>query len=93
MCLSWILSHKDDINVVLNSSGFNILIRNEILTFHSNIQYLTGVDTSANETSTVVTILDRCLKINEQLRLKYIVCVSDMAIYCKAMELKREISR
>ena len=33
-------------------------------------------------------MLDRCLKIKEQLRLNYIVCVFDQGIYCKAMELK-----
>ena len=37
---------------------------------------------------TVITVLDRCLKIKVQLRLNYIVCVFDQAIYCKAMELK-----
>ena len=39
--------------------------------------------------STVKTVLDRYLKIKAQLRLDYIVCVFDQAIYCKAMELKR----
>ena len=53
---------------------------------HSNIQYLTSIDSPAAEIST--TVLDRCLKIKEQLRLKYTVCVFDQAIYCKAMELK-----
>ena len=38
--------------------------------------------------STVVTTFDRCLKIKEQLRLKYIVCVFDKAVCCKVMELK-----
>ena len=37
---------------------------------------------------TVITVFDHCLKIKEQLRLNYIVCVFDQAIYCKAMELK-----
>ena len=46
------------------------------------------VDAAATEMSTVVTIFNRCLKIKEQLRLKYIVCVFDQAIYSKAMELK-----
>ena len=55
---------------------------------HSNIQYLKSADSPATEMSTVITVLDRCLKIKEQLRLKYIVCVFDQAIYCKAMELK-----
>ena len=54
----------------------------------SNIQHLTSIDSPATEMSTVITLLDRCLKIKEQLRLKYIVCVFDQAIYCKALELK-----
>ena len=88
MCLSWILSRKDDINVVLSWEGFNILIRNEMAIFHSNIQYLTSVNAPTTEMSTVVTILDSCLKTKEQLRLKYIVCVFDQNISCKTMELK-----
>ena len=76
MCLSWILFHKDDINPVLSWSGFNILIRNEMAIFHSsNIQYLRRVDVPATEMSSVVTIIGRCLKIKEQLPLKYIVCI------------------
>ena len=89
MRLTWILSRKEDINYIVSSwTGFNILIRNEMPILHSNIQYLTSVDSPATEMSTVITVLDRCLKIKEQLRLKYIVCVFDQAIYCKAMELK-----
>ena len=88
MCFSWILSRKDDINVVLSWEGFNILIRNEMAIFHSNIQYLTSVNAPTTEMSTVVTILDSCLKTKEQLRLKYIVCVFDQNISCKTMELK-----
>ena len=76
MCSSWILFHKDDINPVLSWSGFNILIRNEMAIFHSsNIQYLRRVDVPATEMSSVVTIIGRCLKIKEQLPLKYIVCI------------------
>ena len=76
MCLSWILFHKDDINPVLRWSGFNILIRNEMAIFHSsNIQYLRRVDVPATKMSSVVTIIGRCLKIKEQLPLKYIVCI------------------
>ena len=36
----------------------------------------------------VVAIIDYCLKVKEELRLKYIVCVFNQAINCKAMELK-----
>lgn len=39
------LSHKEDIDVVANKTDFNILIRNGMLIFHSNISYLTSVDT------------------------------------------------
>ena len=89
MHLSWILSRKEDINYVVPSwTGFNILIRNEMPILSSNIQYLTSIDSPATEMCTVITVLDRCLKIKEQLRLSYIVCVFDLAIYCKAMELK-----
>ena len=89
MHLSWILSRKEDINYVAPSwTGFNILIRNEMPILSSNIQYLTSIDSPATEMCTVITVLDRCLKIKEQLRLNYIVCVFDQAIYCKAMELK-----
>ena len=43
--LSWILSRKEDIDVVANKKDINILIRNGMLIFHSNISYLTSVDT------------------------------------------------
>lgn len=77
MRLSWIISNKEDIdNAVVNKKGFNILIRNEMAIFHSsNIQYLRRVDVPATEMSSVVTIIGRCLKIKEQLPLKYIVCI------------------
>ena len=75
---SWILSRKENINYVVPSwTGFNILIRNEMPILSSNIQYLTSIDSSASEMCTVITVLDRCLKIKEQLRLNYIVCVFD----------------
>lgn len=36
--LSWIISNKEDIdNLVVNKKGFDILIRNEMPIFHSNI--------------------------------------------------------
>ena len=89
MRLTWILSRKEDINYIVPSwTGFNILIRNEMPILHSNIQYLTSIDSPATEMSTVITVLDRSLKIKDQLRLKYIVCVFEQAIYCKAIELK-----
>ena len=50
--------------------------------------YLTSIGSSATELCTVITVLDRCLKIKEQLRLNYIACVFDQAISCNAMELK-----
>ena len=37
----------------------------------------------------VITVFDRCMNIKEQLRLNYIFCVFDQAIYSKVMELKR----
>ena len=49
MPLSSILSLKGDINyVVLSWTYFNILIRNEIPIFHSNIQFLTSADGPSN---------------------------------------------
>ena len=54
----------------------------------SNMQFLTSTDSLATEMCTVVTVLDRCLKIKEQLRLNYTVCVFDQAIYYKALEQK-----
>ena len=72
--LSWILSRKEDMNYVVPSwTGFNILIRNEMPILRRNIKYLTSIDSSATELCTVITVLDCCLKIKEQLRLNYIV--------------------
>ena len=54
----------------------------------SNMQFLTSTDTLATEICTVITVLDRYLKIKVQLRLNYIVCVFDQAIYYKSLQLK-----
>ena len=54
----------------------------------SNMQFLTSTDSLATEMCTVITVLDRCLKIKEQLRLNYTVCVFDQAIHYKALEQK-----
>ena len=78
MRLSWNLSRKEDINCIVPSwTGFDILIRNEMLVLSSNIQYLTSTDLAAAEMSAVITLLDRYLKNKKQLRLNYIVCVFD----------------
>ena len=72
MRLTWILSRQEDINYIAPSwTGFNILIRNEMPILHSNMPYLTSIHSPATEMSIVITVLDRCLKIKEQLRLKY----------------------
>ena len=82
MRLSWNLSRKEDINCIVPSwTGFDILIRNEMLVLSSNIQYLTSIDLAAAEMSAVITLLDRYLKNKKQLRLNYIVCVFDRTIY------------
>ena len=88
MHLPWILSHKDDINFVLSWTGVNILIKNKIPIFHSNILVIQAACAPATEMNTFVTMLDRCMKMKEHLQLKCIVCVFDQAINCKAIELK-----
>ena len=77
MRLSWILSRKEDINYVVHSwTGFNILIRNEMLILSSNTQYLTSIDPAASEMCTVIRVLDRCLKIKEAVTIKlHCLCI------------------
>ena len=50
----------------------------------SNIQYLTSIDSSATEMCTVITVLDRCLKIKDQLfvyLIKYKDCIVMFGIF------------
>ena len=77
MRLSWILSRKEHINYVVHSwTGFNILIRNEMPILSSNIQYLTSTDSPATEMCIVITVLDRCLKIEEAVTIKiHCLCI------------------
>ena len=52
-----------------NWTGFNVLKRNEMPILSGNMQYLTSIKPPTREMNTIVTVLDCCLKIKEQLRL------------------------
>ena len=71
-----------------NWTSFNVLKRNEMPILSGNMQYLTSIKPPTREMNTIVTVLDCCLKIKEQLRLNYILCVFDQSTYYKAIELE-----
>ena len=67
---------------------FNIKFRKSSQISQSNIGYLDCLDAPATEIAALYYILERSLKIKDQLELSSIVCVYDQAIYTKAFQIK-----
>ena len=86
--LTWILLRKlSNPQVIPSWTGFNIL-SSENGGNKSYVGFLQCLDAPATELSTVNYILEQCVIIKEQLKLKSIVCVCDQALYAKAAEIK-----
>ena len=52
------------------------------------IGYLDCLDAPATETATIYHLMERALRIQEQLEIDKLVCVYDQATYVKAMEIQ-----
>lgn len=75
-----------------NWTGFNILIRDNIVVVQSKIAYLDALDAPATEYATAYEILKRALAIKDLLGLSGIVAVFDQALYAKCAEMKWQYS-
>lgn len=71
-----------------NWTGFNILVRDNVLVVQSKIAYLDALDAPATEHTTAFEILQRALAIKDSLELDGIVAVFDQALYAKCAEMK-----
>ena len=85
----WVALRKMNLPVQIPSwTGFNIKLRENKQINQSNIGYLDCLDAPATDMSTIYHMMQRSVKIKEQLKLRSIVCVYDQAIYAKAYQIK-----
>ncbi|GBN11322.1 hypothetical protein AVEN_78564-1 [Araneus ventricosus] len=68
-------------------TGFNTYLHNNMSISLTEIGYLPILDANPTEMSTVNTILDKSLKIADELKLSTVV-VMDQALYCKAQQIR-----
>jgi len=69
-------------------TGFFIKIRQDVPIRPSSVGYLDCLDAPATEMPTIYHMLERALRIKDQLKVRSIVCVYDQAIYAKAYQIK-----
>ena len=80
----WVILRSHDTDYKIPSwTGFFINLSDNIPIRASNIGYLDCLDAPSTEMSTVYYMMERSLRIKDQLKLKSIVCVYDQAIYAK----------
>ena len=80
--------HQPIMQHVPSWTGFFIKIRQDVPIRPSRVGYLDCLDAPATEMSTIYHMLERALRIKDQLKVKSIVCVYDQAIYAKAYQIK-----
>ncbi|XP_066917320.1 uncharacterized protein [Clytia hemisphaerica] len=80
--------HQPIMQHVPSWTGFFIKIRQDIPIRPSQVGYLDCLDAPATEMSTIYHMLERAIRIKDQLNVKSIVCVYDQAIYAKAYQIK-----
>ena len=85
----WVILRKDgNIPHIPSWTGFFIDLHKNLTVKSSNIGYLDCLDAPATEISTIYFMMERSLRIKDQLQLKSIVCVYDQAIYAKVHQIK-----
>ena len=85
----WIILQKDsDIKNISSWTGFFINLNKNLAVKPSSIGYLDCLNPLATEMSTIYFMMERLIRIKDQLKLKLIVCVYDQAIYAKVYEIK-----
>ena len=88
--LAWIEIRKMKTHPLLlipGWTGFNIIIRQDIVIMESTIGYLDTLDSSATDIKTAYEVLCRGCEICDRLQLECVVCVFDQAFYAKAMDV------
>ena len=68
-------------------TGFNILIRKDVVVIESKITYLDTLDSPATDLKTSYEVLCRALEIKDCLKLKSVLGVFDQAFYAKVAEI------
>ena len=68
-------------------TGFNIVLRKNVVVLESKISYLDTLDSPATDIKTVNEVLCRACAIKERLGLESVLCVLDQAFYAKAAEV------
>ena len=68
-------------------TGFNIVIRKDLVVIENKITYLDTLDAPATEIKTAYEVLCRGLEIKDRLGLKSVLCVFDQAFYAKVAEI------
>ena len=68
-------------------TGFNIVLRKNVVVLESKISYLDTLDSPATDIKTAYEILCRACVIKERLGLESVLCVLDQAFYAKAAEV------
>ena len=85
----WVMLRKISLPFQIPSlTGFNINLHKNNLVIRSNVGYLDCLDAPATAMSTIYYMMERSLRVKDQLNLKSIVCVYDQAIYAKAYQIK-----
>jgi len=85
----WVILRKTEIpNYIPSWTGFYIKLSENTPVRKSNIGYLDCLDAPATEFSTIYYMMERAIRIKDQLNLKSVVCVYDQAIYAKAYQIK-----
>ena len=85
----WIILRKDsDIKSIHSWTGFFINLDKNLAVKPSSIGYLDCLNAPVTEMSTIYFMMERSIRIKNQLKLKSIVCVYDQAIYAKVNEIK-----
>ena len=68
-------------------TGFNIVLRKNVVVLESKISYLDTLDSPATDIKTAYEVLCRACAIKECLGLESVLCVLDQAFYAKAAEV------
>jgi hypothetical protein len=85
----WVMarSESSSAQAIPSWTGFNIRSCSDKVVTGDNIVYLTPINASAAQLSTVFEVLQRSIAIKKTLHLAAIPCVFDQALYAKAAEI------
>ena len=85
---SFIMTRMLQTDHLPNWTGYNTLLAKESIPQSSKVMYLPIIDASATEFSTISAVLQRSMKIADELGLQYVSLVFDEAIYAKIQQIR-----